>query len=96
MRFIKWLASQWHWFLLALLAAGAGYYVYTKQPGDTAQPAGKKGRDASSRVMPVVAQPAVKKDVNVYLTGLGTVTPLKTVTVRSRVDGQLMVTPVPL
>jgi multidrug efflux system membrane fusion protein len=92
MRFLKWLASQWHWFLLALLvAAGAGYYFYTKQPGgDTAQPAGKKGRDAASRVMPVVALPAVKKDINVYLTGLGTVTPLKTVTVRSRVDGQLM------
>jgi multidrug efflux system membrane fusion protein len=90
MRFIKWLASQWHWLLLALVvAAGAGYYVYTRQPDD-AQPAGKKGRDAASRVMPVVAQPAMKKDVNVYLTGLGTVTPLKTVTVRSRVDGQLM------
>ncbi len=90
MRFFKWLASQLHWLLLALVvAAGVGYYVYTRQPDD-AQPAGKKGRDAASRVMPVVAQPAAKKDVNVYLTGLGTVTPLKTVTVRSRVDGQLM------
>ena len=95
MRFFKWLASQWHWLLLALvLVAGAAYYyLYMRQP-DAAQPAaqgaGKKGRDAASRVMPVVAQPAAKKDVNVYLTGLGTVTPLKTVTVRSRVDGQLM------
>lgn len=90
MRFVKWLASQWHWLFLALVvAAGAGYYVYTR-PADDAQPAGKKGRDSASRVMPVVAVPAAKKDVNVYLTGLGTVTPLKTVTVRSRVDGQLM------
>jgi multidrug efflux system membrane fusion protein len=90
MRFLKWLAAQWHWLLLAVIAiAVAVYVVYFKQPAD-AQQTGKKGRDAASRVMPVVAQPAVKKDINVYLTGLGTVTPLKTVTVRSRVDGQLM------
>jgi multidrug efflux system membrane fusion protein len=90
MRFLKWLASQWKWLLLAAIAiAVAVYVVYFRQPAD-AQPVSKKGRDAASRVMPVVAQPAVKKDINVYLTGLGTVTPLKTVTVRSRVDGQLM------
>lgn len=91
MRFLRWLASQWHWLLLiGVLAAGAYYFAYMRQPAE-AQPAGKKGgRDGASRVMPVVAQPAAKKDVNVYLTGLGTVIPLKTVTVRSRVDGQLM------
>ncbi len=90
MRFLKWLATQWHWLLLATIAIGvAVYVVYFKQQVE-AQPAKKGGRDAASRVMPVVAQPATKKDVNVYLTGLGTVTPLKTVTVRSRVDGQLM------
>ena len=90
MRFMKWLASQWHWLLLATIAIGvAVYVVYFKQPAE-AQPARKGGRDAASRITSVVAQPAAKKDVNVYLTGLGTVTPLKTVTVRSRVDGQLM------
>lgn len=89
MRFLKWLGSQWHWLLLAVIASAVAVYViYFKQPADT--PIAKKGRDAATRVQPVVAQPAVKKDVNVYLTGLGTVTPLKTVTVRSRVDGELL------
>ena len=90
MRFVKWLASQWKWLLiLAVVAAVAAYFVYMRKSDDAPAP-GKKGRDGASRVMPVVAQPALKKDINVYLTALGTATPLKTVTVRSRVDGQLM------
>jgi multidrug efflux system membrane fusion protein len=40
--------------------------------------------------VPVVAAPARARDMGVYLTGLGAVTPLNTVTVQSRVDGQLM------
>ena len=38
----------------------------------------------------VVAAAARTRDVGVYLSGLGAVTPLNTVTVRSRVDGELM------
>lgn len=91
MQVLRWLARQWKWLLLALIAiAVAVYVVYFRQPADSPQAPAKKGRDAANRVTPVVAQPALKKDVNVYLTGLGTVTPLKTVVVRSRVDGQLM------
>ena len=40
--------------------------------------------------VPVVAAAARTRDVGVYLNGLGAVTPLNTVTVRSRVDGELI------
>jgi len=40
--------------------------------------------------VPVTAATAHKGDIGVYYTGLGAVTPIYTVTVKSRVDGQLM------
>lgn len=42
------------------------------------------------RVVPVVVAPVTKHDMNLYLNGLGTVTALKTVTIRSRVDGEIV------
>jgi multidrug efflux system membrane fusion protein len=52
------------------------------------KPAGPGGRD--SRPVPVSALPARTGDIGIYLSAIGTVTPLNTVTVRSRVDGQLV------
>ncbi len=81
--------GAWLGFALVLLVvAGAVYFVW-QQPTD-AQPAAKKGRDAATRLTPVGVAAAKVGNVNVYLSGLGPVVPLKTVTVRSRVDGQLM------
>jgi membrane fusion protein, multidrug efflux system len=50
-----------------------------------------KGKGKGGRTLaPVAVATARSGNVEVFLNGLGTVTPLRTVTVRSRVDGQLM------
>ena len=48
----------------------------------------KRARGAPSP--PVVAAKAFKGNIGIYYTGLGAVTPLNTVTVKSRIDGQLL------
>ncbi|MGE5346865.1 MAG: MdtA/MuxA family multidrug efflux RND transporter periplasmic adaptor subunit [Acidithiobacillales bacterium] len=47
-------------------------------------------RSAAVREIPVVGETARTGDLGVFVNGLGTVTPVSTVTVRSRVDGQLI------
>lgn len=51
---------------------------------------GKGDPKPAARAVPVIVAPAVKGDMPVVLTGLGTVTPTDAVTVHSRVDGQLV------
>ena len=58
----------------------------------SAPPAERPGGRAQGqgRPVPVVIVPAAAKDVPIYLDGIGTVQAYKTVTVRSRVDGELI------
>jgi multidrug efflux system membrane fusion protein len=73
-------------------AAAGGYYLYSKPSGGEAPAKMGKGGFAKGGGgnVPVVAAAATTADVGVLLDGLGSVTPVATVTVRSRVDGQLM------
>ena len=90
----------WVFGVLVLGAAAAGYYYYAhhstaRAKDEAAKPApGRKGKGAKgadpARVTPVIAATAKSTELNIYLNGLGTVTPLKTVTVRSRVEGELL------
>jgi multidrug efflux system membrane fusion protein len=47
-------------------------------------------RGGPDQAVPVRLVTAERRDIDVYLRALGTVTPLNTVTVRSRVDGELV------
>ena len=54
----------------------------------------KAGEPSAVRAVPVMAVAAKKGDMAITLSGLGTVTPLNSVTVKSRVDGQLVRFPI--
>ena len=83
------------WWVWLVLLAAAGYGAYRWYPQIAPKPStGKNGKSgafaAGGRPVPVVVVAARKGDMPVYINGLGTVTALNTVTVRSRVDGELV------
>jgi multidrug efflux system membrane fusion protein len=76
------------WVLLAvLLLIGLGIWIGVKQSGKHSASAAKTRQPGPT---PVVAAVAHTGDIGVYFTGLGAVTPIYTVNVKSRVDGQLI------
>jgi multidrug efflux system membrane fusion protein len=78
--------------VLLLIFGTAGVVIYRKSHSGGAgakAPAGGGRAGAAAGPVPVVAGTVMKKDVPIYLDGLGTVQAFNTVTVRSRVDGQL-------
>jgi multidrug efflux system membrane fusion protein len=83
---------RWRWVLLIVVLGLSAYLVLrpARKTPDAEQPGKGPGKAAAARTIPVVAATARTGNMGVYLTGLGTVTALNTVTVRSRVDGQLL------
>jgi len=82
--------------VLLVLAIGGGYYAFHEYQKKEPQPSVSKAQGKGNPFgpgggpTPVVALAATTGSVDVVMNGLGTATPLRTVTVRSRVDGELM------
>ena len=91
----------WLWMLLlAGMVVGVWYFRGSRTPSEAANPSapaasgrgkgGSGGMGMGNFVVPVVVATAQRGDLPVYFNGLGTVTAFNTVTVRSRVDGQII------
>jgi len=77
------------WILLALVAAGLGYYGWQRYHGDTHETAANGAQKGTRNAVRVSVATVEKADFPVYQTSLGTVQAFNTVVVRSRVDGQI-------
>ncbi|MBS1190427.1 MAG: multidrug transporter subunit MdtA [Rhodocyclaceae bacterium] len=78
--------------LLILAGAGAGYY-FREGAGQAAEARGngKNGRPGGpNRPQPVSVMPVAVKDVPLWLTAIGSAVPRNLVTLRTRVDGELL------
>src|ERR1700731_4107343 len=91
---------RWLWIvgLAVLIAIGVWYFRGSHAsteaqgpgtPGGSGKGQGRQGGGAGGFVVPVVVATAQRGDLPVYFNGLGTVTAFNTVTVHSRVDGQI-------
>jgi multidrug efflux system membrane fusion protein len=85
------------WQLLIALAAvilgsyaGWHYFIASKAADAAVELKTAAGKGGGPAPIPVTVAPVKKADFSVYLYGLGTVQPYRTVTVRSRVDGQII------
>jgi multidrug efflux system membrane fusion protein len=78
----------WIWLFIFCLIGYGCYKLYNFENGKEEARSAKKGL-MKPEAIPVVAVAARSGDLPVYLPGLGTVTAFNTVTVKSRVDGQL-------
>jgi len=77
---------RWRLWLVLLAVAIIGIYYFSgRNSTDSATPPA-----VAHQSVPVAAVPAKLGDLNQYISAIGTVTPYNTVTVKSRVDGQLM------
>ncbi len=76
--------------VIAATAGGTYYWRNSTPPTPTAGPPVGGRPDAGARALPVVAAAAKRGSIDVHLNALGTVTPRNVVTVKPRVDGQLM------
>src|ERR1700691_4904282 len=82
------LSRRWVWLSILSILVVVGYFLLTRLGG-----ARSSSAQASAPVhpgVPVSAMEVKRGDLNRYLTAIGTVTAFNTVTVKARVDGQIV------
>jgi membrane fusion protein, multidrug efflux system len=85
--FLGWRRRRWIWIGgLIVVVAGIAVAAWLRSYSAAAPSPSRSG----ARPTPVAAQAAATGDIDVSLSALGTVIPRNTVTVRARVDGQLL------
>lgn len=80
-------------FIVLVIAAVAGYFYWKHSAGSTASAttdAKASKKDGGGAPVPVVGARVRRGNIGVYLNGTGSVTPVYTDTIKSRVDGELM------
>ncbi|PYP84596.1 MAG: hypothetical protein DMF61_19560 [Blastocatellia bacterium AA13] len=75
--------------LLGIGILGAVGFFFFQRPSNTDSGGGSR-RQAAPQAMPITVATAQKGDIGDYVSALGYVTPLNTVTIRTRVDGELL------
>jgi membrane fusion protein, multidrug efflux system len=91
---------RWLWIVALAVVLGLGYWYFRGPrasteaqgpavPGGSGKGQGRQGGAGGGFVVPVVVATAQRGDLPVYFNGLGTVTAFNTVTVHTRVDGQI-------
>lgn len=83
--------GRWPWVLGLIAIVLVGSFLWRRSLSAQSSKNLGAGRDAAARAVPVTGAVAKIADLSIYISNcVGTVTPLKTVTVRTRVDGQLI------
>ena len=80
---------RWQTVTVMFLVIGVSAYSYYAFNGSTNNDDKKSGK-SKDPVIAVVTDTAKQEDFPIYLSGLGTITALRTVTLKSRVDGELI------
>ena len=83
-------ATRRRWWLWLLVLGAVVIAVLLIVRWQTQRSAAAKSRETGPPTVPVVVASARKGEIPVYLNALGSATPFNTVTVRSRIDGQLL------
>jgi multidrug efflux system membrane fusion protein len=80
-------SRAWVWLVVFVVILAAGYFMYKQYQSMQAADAERSNQRPKS--VPVTTTQAQKTDMNVYVEALGTVTPIYTDTITSRVQGQI-------